>query len=251
MLPRYRRHSEQVDAGADAIGVYSALREEMLARIVQQGKCVELSIIISAGLLAAIAGTQWLSDELRPNQPLWLAFATVAFYCFLQGSLLTNYVYQRWLIGGIHEYILDATRAGEADMYTSRLRPGGWERNMSTLSRRGLPSRTANLIELLQPILIYGALTIGTVALLVLSAKLTVSGASSWELALVWFVALFVVVCGVVIAALHRAICTHHRPKTPPKPRQHSPDRVLASGGVLAALLLLALWVIDRLFGSG
>jgi len=217
------------------------MRDEILTRITQQGKCIELSIIITSGLLAAIAGAQWRGTNPTDSDAFPLAFAGLAVYCFLQGSLLTNYMYQRWLIGAIHDYILVATETHAEEILRSpTLGICGWERHMRAVSRYGVARGTADIVELCQPILIYGALTLGVVLLSVLCVLADTDALTPPAQVAVWGIYAFVLGCTVTIAYLHRAICVRARmPVGSPRPKPRA-DRTARWIGLVSLVLLAA-----------
>lgn len=149
-----KSHSEKI---SDEL--YSVLREEITLRIGQQNRCVDQSILITTGLIAAIAAI--LASEAAKNLA-GLSFAgplialALFLYALVHELLCMNYVYQTWLILGISRYV----RASQVQ-HRDRS-PGSWERNGGNMIFDKL-GRIGRLVVSFQPSLIYASILIGIV----------------------------------------------------------------------------------------
>lgn len=157
--------------------LYATLRDEIHLRIGQQNRCIDQSILITTGLIAAIAAVL-ASDKFaqlsRSHNARILIVLGFFLYTLVHEMLCMNYVYQTWLILGIARYV----RAPKVALRDRS--PGSWERDASGMLYDGL-GRVGLLIAGFQPSLIYASIIIGIVLFFssIISANLT--GA-------VWFV---------------------------------------------------------------
>ena len=155
------------------MSAYSEMRQEICLRIGQQNKCVELSIVFTAGavgLAAALFGAGKISVSDLPlhgsfKEGHYLAAGCLFVYVSVQQALLMNYIYQTWLLLGINAYI--ALSAGKSDGEDFALEPGVWERNFSQMISAPVGKWCGRLISIFQPLMIYIWAGLGTFMLLV------------------------------------------------------------------------------------
>lgn len=155
---------QEIVSDESAIGVYSSLREEIFLRTGQQHKCVEQSILITTavvgGMLASLVSKD-IQDALSKvvEVPIWTLFAifAVTLYVLVQELLLTNYIYQIWLMMQIHNFI---SLHSDQPKGKKGLFIGCYERNYD----KKLMQRSGGffkIIQYFQPLLIYVSIGLG------------------------------------------------------------------------------------------
>lgn len=205
MIEKNKSTESDSNQGSFSISeIYDTLRQEIFLRIGLQNKCVELSIIITTGLLATVI---WKLFEANTFQSVTTdsyknlqAICILLSYGFIQSLLITNYVYHTWVLLRIVNYIKKTTSYDMINDET-KLYPGSYESSEFRSQIIGIE----NILNIFQPLVIYICIGLSSfTSFILLVHRFSIQAASCQSSTILLIISITFIIWMVALTYLHK-----------------------------------------------